>query len=54
MNNCILVANALGKYRLASLEDFVPCDNMEQLKKITESINSPTITSKIFFGKEAF
>jgi L-alanine-DL-glutamate epimerase-like enolase superfamily enzyme len=54
MNNCIRVANALEKYRLASLEDFVPWDNMEQLKKITDAINSPTITGEDIFGKESF
>src|SRR5690606_13233932 len=41
LNNCIRVANALEKYRLASMEDFVPWDNTEQLKINTDSINSP-------------
>jgi len=54
VNNCIRVANALERFRLASLEDFVPWDNTEQLKHITDSINSPTITGEDIFGKEAF
>ncbi|WP_416864687.1 MAG: mandelate racemase/muconate lactonizing enzyme family protein [Imperialibacter sp.] len=54
VNNCIRVANALEPYRLASLEDFVPWDNTEQLKHITDSINSPTITGEDIFGKEEF
>ncbi|MEZ4774834.1 MAG: mandelate racemase/muconate lactonizing enzyme family protein [Bacteroidia bacterium] len=54
INNCIRVANALEKFRLASLEDFVPWDSIDQLKMITDSINSPTITGEDIFGKEAF
>ena len=54
VNNCIRIANALEPYRLASLEDMVPWDSLDQLKLITESINSPTITGEDIFGKEAF
>lgn len=54
VNNCIRVANALEPYRLASMEDFVPWDQTDQLKHITDSINSPTITGEDIFGKEAF
>lgn len=54
INNCIRVANALEPYRLASMEDFVPWDQTDQLKHITDSINSPTITGEDIFGKEAF
>jgi L-alanine-DL-glutamate epimerase-like enolase superfamily enzyme len=54
INECIRVANALEPYRLASMEDFVPWDSMDQLKMITDSINSPTITGEDIFGKETF
>ncbi len=54
LNNCIRVANALEKYRLASMEDFVPWDCTEQLKIITDSINSPTITGEDIYLKEEF
>ncbi len=54
VNNCIRVANALEPYRLASLEDLVPWDSIDQWKLITEAINSPTITGEDIFGKEAF
>lgn len=54
VNNCIRVANSLEKYSLASLEDMVPWDETEQHKRITEAINSPTITGEDIFGKEAF
>ncbi len=54
VNNCIRIANALEPYRLASLEDMVPWDSIDQWKLITESINSPTITGEDIFGKEAF
>ena len=36
------------------MEDFVPWDSMDQLKMITDSINSPTITGEDIFGKETF
>lgn len=54
VNECIRVANALESYRLASMEDFVPWDSIDQLKMITDAINSPTITGEDIFGKEAF
>ena len=54
LNNCIRVANALEKYRLASMEDFVPWDRTDQLKIITDSINSPTITGEDIYLKEEF
>ncbi|MBM1106794.1 mandelate racemase/muconate lactonizing enzyme family protein [Aurantibacter crassamenti] len=54
VNECIRVANALESYRLASMEDMVPWDSMDQLKMITDSINSPTITGEDIFGKESF
>jgi L-alanine-DL-glutamate epimerase-like enolase superfamily enzyme len=54
INECIRVANALEPYRLASMEDFVPWDSMDQLKMITDAINSPTITGEDIFGKETF
>ncbi|CAN5498491.1 mandelate racemase/muconate lactonizing enzyme family protein [soil metagenome] len=54
VNNCIRVANAMEPFRLASLEDFVPWTSIDQLKMITDSINSPTITGEDIFGKEEF
>jgi L-alanine-DL-glutamate epimerase-like enolase superfamily enzyme len=54
LNTCIRVGNALEKYSLASLEDFVSWTNMDDLKMITDSINTPTMTGEDIFLKEEF
>jgi L-alanine-DL-glutamate epimerase-like enolase superfamily enzyme len=54
VNTCIRVGNALERFNLASLEDFLPWDNTEQLKMITDSINTPTMTGEDIFLKEEF
>ncbi len=54
VNNCIRVANKLEPYRLASMEDFVPWTCTEEWKRITEAINSPTITGEDIYLKEEF
>lgn len=54
VNTCIRVGNALERFNLASLEDFLPWDNTEQLKLITESINTPTMTGEDIYLKEEF
>jgi L-alanine-DL-glutamate epimerase-like enolase superfamily enzyme len=54
VNTCIRVGNALEEFQLASLEDFVPWDSTEQLRLITEAINSPTITGEDIYLKEEF
>lgn len=54
VNTCIRVGNALEKYSLASLEDFLPWDDMEQQKRITDAISTPTMTGEDIYLKEAF
>jgi L-alanine-DL-glutamate epimerase-like enolase superfamily enzyme len=54
INTCIRVGNALEPFSLASLEDFLPWDNTEQLKMITDSIATPTMTGEDIYLKEAF
>ena len=54
VNTCIRVGNALERFNLASLEDFLPWDNTEQLKMITDSINTPTMTGEDIYLKEEF
>ncbi len=54
VNTCIRVGNALEPFRLASLEDFLPWDDTEGLKMITDSINTPTMTGEDIYGKESF
>jgi len=54
INTCIRVGNALERFNLASLEDFLPWNDMEQLKIITDSINTPTMTGEDIYLKEEF
>jgi L-alanine-DL-glutamate epimerase-like enolase superfamily enzyme len=46
LNNGIRLGKALEKYRLAWMEDIVPWDYPEQLKTITEALETPTITGE--------
>jgi len=46
LNNCIRMARALEKYRLAWFEDMVPWQYTEEWKTITDSIETPTITGE--------
>jgi L-alanine-DL-glutamate epimerase-like enolase superfamily enzyme len=54
VNTCIRVGNALERFSLASLEDFLPWDDTVQLKMITDSIRTPTMTGEDIYLKEAF
>jgi L-alanine-DL-glutamate epimerase-like enolase superfamily enzyme len=54
VNTCIRVGHALERFTLASLEDFLPWDSTEQLKMITDAINTPTITGEDIYLKEEF
>ncbi|MEP6724357.1 MAG: mandelate racemase/muconate lactonizing enzyme family protein, partial [Bacteroidota bacterium] len=54
INTCIKVGNALERFSLASLEDFLPWNDMEHLKIITDSINTPTMTGEDIYLKEEF
>lgn len=54
VNTCIRVGNALERFNLASLEDFLPWDDTEHLKMITDAINTPTMTGEDIYLKEEF
>jgi L-alanine-DL-glutamate epimerase-like enolase superfamily enzyme len=54
VNTCIRVGNALERFNLASLEDFLPWNDMKHLKMITDSINTPTMTGEDIYLKEEF
>ena len=54
INSCIRVGHALEQFNLASLEDFLPWDDTEHLKMITDTINTPTMTGEDIFLKEEF
>ena len=54
MNNSIRLGRAVEKYRLAWLEDMVPWYMTEQWKKITQALETPTITGEDIYLKEEF
>ena len=54
VNTCIRVGQALERFNLASLEDFLPWDDTDHLKMITDTINTPTMTGEDIFLKEEF
>ncbi len=54
VNTCIRVGNALEKFSMAALEDFVPWDLTDQLKAITDAIQTPTVTGEDIYLKEEF
>ncbi|MBK9680607.1 MAG: hypothetical protein IPO69_17420 [Saprospiraceae bacterium] len=54
INTCIRVGNALERFNMAALEDFLPWDLTEQWKTLTDSINTPTVTGEDIYLKEAF
>jgi L-alanine-DL-glutamate epimerase-like enolase superfamily enzyme len=54
VNTCIRVGNALEKFSLASLEDFLNWDSTDDLKMITDSISTPTMTGEDIYLKEEF
>lgn len=54
VNTCIRVGNALEPFNLAALEDFLPWDDTEHLKMITDAISTPTVTGEDIYLKEEF
>jgi len=54
LNNNIRLGRALEKFRLAWLEDMVPWDYVDQWRKITEALETPTLTGEDIYLKEGF
>ncbi len=54
LNNCIRLGRALEKYRLAWLEDMVPWQYTEQLKTISDALETPLLTGEDVFLLENF
>lgn len=54
LNSCIRLGKALEKYNLAWLEDMIPWQYTDLWKKITDSIDIPTLTGEDIFLKEPF
>jgi len=54
LNSCIRLGKALEKYNMAWLEDMVPWQHMELMKKITDSVDIPILTGEDIYLKEEF
>lgn len=54
MNNIIRMGKALDKYRLAWLEDTVPWDYTDQLKTITDTLDTPILTGEDIYLLDNF
>jgi len=54
VNSCIRLARALERYNMAWLEDMIPWQHAELLKKITDSVDVPILTGEDIYLKEDF
>ncbi len=54
VNSAIRLGKAFEKFNLAWMEDLIPWQNTELLKKITDSIDVPTLTGEDIYLKEDF
>ena len=54
VNSCIRLGKAFEKFNLAWMEDFIPWNYTELWKKITDSIEVPTLTGEDIYLKESF
>jgi L-alanine-DL-glutamate epimerase-like enolase superfamily enzyme len=54
LNSCIRLGKALEKYNLAWLEDMIPWQHTELLKKITDAVDIPILTGEDIYLKEPF
>jgi L-alanine-DL-glutamate epimerase-like enolase superfamily enzyme len=54
VNSCIRLGKALEKYNLAWLEDMIPWQNTELLRKIADAVDVPILTGEDIYLKEPF
>jgi L-alanine-DL-glutamate epimerase-like enolase superfamily enzyme len=54
VNSCIRLGKALTKYNLSWLEDMIPWQETELLKKITDAVDIPVLTGEDIYLKEPF
>jgi L-alanine-DL-glutamate epimerase-like enolase superfamily enzyme len=54
VNSCIRLGKALEKYNMAWLEDMIPWQNTELLKKISDAVDIPILTGEDIYLKESF
>jgi len=54
VNSCIRLARHFEKFNMAWLEDMIPWEHTELLKKITDAVDVPILTGEDIFLKEPF
>ncbi len=54
VNSCIRLGKALEKYNMAWLEDMIPWQYTDLLRKITDAVDIPTLTGEDIYLKEGF
>jgi L-alanine-DL-glutamate epimerase-like enolase superfamily enzyme len=54
VNSCIRLGKALEKYNMAWLEDMIPWQYTDLLKKITDAVDVPILTGEDIYLKEPF
>jgi L-alanine-DL-glutamate epimerase-like enolase superfamily enzyme len=54
VNSCIRLGKALEEHNLAWLEDMIPWQNTELLKKISDAVEIPLLTGEDIYLKEPF
>jgi len=54
LNSCIRLGKALTKFNMAWLEDMIPWQYTEQLKKISDAVDIPLCTGEDIYLKEGF
>jgi L-alanine-DL-glutamate epimerase-like enolase superfamily enzyme len=54
VNSCIRLAKALEPYNLSWLEDMVPWQYTDLLKKISDAVDTPILTGEDIYLKESF
>ncbi|HEY2933335.1 MAG TPA: mandelate racemase/muconate lactonizing enzyme family protein [Acidobacteriota bacterium] len=54
LNSCIRLARAMEKHQLAWMEDMIPWQFTDLLKKITDSVDIPILTGEDIYLKEEF
>ena len=54
VNSCIKLGKALEKYNMAWLEDMIPWQYTDLLKKISDAVDIPILTGEDIFLKEPF
>ena len=54
VNSCIKLGKALARYNMAWLEDMIPWQYTDLLKKITDAVDIPILTGEDIYLKEGF